>query len=512
MARTRNAKRRAPRADVTASGLLDLDFSKSATVSRFLQDNAFVRGILGPVGSGKSYACAAEVLLRALMQEPNPKDNIRYSRFAIVRNSYPMLRSTTLKTWADMFPEHVWGPMRWSPPITHHIQLPAKDGVPGLDAEVIFLALDKDIDVRKILSLEITGAWVNEARELPLGVIQGLTHRVGRYPSKPMGGVTWRGIWMATNAMDDDHWWYRLSEKEPVKGKFPWKFFKQPAAVEESHEDRETVFGAGKHWRINERSENYDNLPPGYYDQQIGGKNLDWIRAYLEAKYVYVQEGRPVWPEFDDGTMVDENLEAEPGNAIVIGLDFGLTPAACIGQRSETGRWHILHEVVAFDMGLERFCQQLLYECNRRWPKHELVIFGDPAGVQRDQIFETTAYAHLRSVGLNATPAPTNDFKSRREAGAAPMMRLVGGRPGLLVHRQCTLTRKALAGGYHFKRVPDVRGTELYRDVPYKNNHSHIGDAYGYLLLGGGEHRRMTRHTVHRPGRLVAKSDFNVFA
>ncbi len=225
MARTRNAKRRAPRADVTASGLLDLDFSKSATVSRFLQDNAFVRGILGPVGSGKSYACAAEVLLRALMQEPNPKDNIRYSRFAIVRNSYPMLRSTTLKTWADMFPEHVWGPMRWSPPITHHIQLPAKDGVPGLDAEVIFLALDKDIDVRKILSLEITGAWVNEARELPLGVIQGLTHRVGRYPSKTMGGVTWRGIWMDTNAMDDDHWWYRLSEKGAGQGQVPVEIF-----------------------------------------------------------------------------------------------------------------------------------------------------------------------------------------------------------------------------------------------------------------------------------------------
>ena len=92
------------------------------------------------------------------------------------------------------------------------------------------------------------------------------------------------------------------------------------------------------------------------------------------------------------------------------------------------------------------------------------------------------------------------------------MTRLVAGKPGLQVDASCRRLRKALAGGYHFKRVPDVRGTELYRDVPYKNNHSHIGDAYGYLLLGGGEHRRMTRHTVHRPGRLVAKSDFNVFA
>jgi hypothetical protein len=98
---------------------------------------------------------------------------------------------------------------------------------------VIFLALDQPKDVRKLLSLELTGAWVNEARELPKAVIDGLTHRVGRYPTQRDGGPTWHGVWMDTNPMDDDHWWFRLSEKEKITGKYGWDFFQQPGGVVE---------------------------------------------------------------------------------------------------------------------------------------------------------------------------------------------------------------------------------------------------------------------------------------
>ena len=80
---------------------INLDFSNAPTIWKFLQDDAFFRGICGPVGSGKSYASASEILLRALRQPPSPKDNIRYSRAVVVRNSYPELRTTTIKTWLE---------------------------------------------------------------------------------------------------------------------------------------------------------------------------------------------------------------------------------------------------------------------------------------------------------------------------------------------------------------------------------------------------------------------------
>ena len=210
---------------------LDLDFSNSPTVWKFINDDSFVRGLMGPVGSGKSYGCAAEIMLRAVKQKPSPRDGIRYTRFVVVRNTYPELRTTTIKTWQELFPEGVWGGMRWQPPITHHLRLPARGDAAGIDCEVIFLALDTPQSARKLLSLEITGAWCNEARELPKAVVDGLTHRVGRYPTKADGGPTWYGIWMDTNPPDNDHWWHTLAEKEPIRGDYPWMFHRQPGGV-----------------------------------------------------------------------------------------------------------------------------------------------------------------------------------------------------------------------------------------------------------------------------------------
>lgn len=503
-------------------GGINLNFSKSPEIYKFLQSKAFVRAVMGPVGSGKSYACCAEIFIKALQQKPSPIDGIRYSRFAVVRNSYPMLKTTTIKTWLDMFPEATFGPMLYTPPITHHIRLPARDGAAGIDCEVIFLALDQPKDVRKLLSLELTGAWVNEARELPKAVIDGLTHRVGRYPTKRDGGASWHGIIMDTNPMDDDHWWYRLAEKEKMTGAYAWKFFNQPGGVVEvAHEDlpenpeaNDHIFASGKWWKVNPKAENLENLPAGYYQQMLLGKNLDWIRCYAEGKYTYVQEGKPVWHEYDDNLMSGD-VVLDPTVPIQVGLDFGLTPAAVVGQRLPNGIWQILDEIVTFDMGLERFGQQLLSELNAKFPGMQVLVWGDPAGMQRDAIYEVTAFDYLRTLGLRAQPTPSNDFKVRRESAAAPMQRLIGGKPGLIVSRECKMLRKSLAGGYHFKRIAVGAGHERFKDAPNKNEHSHIGDAFGYLLLGGGEHKRLTKSSDLSNktfvAQTVANTDFDIF-
>ena len=480
---------------------LQLDFSQSPVVWKFLQDNSFVRGICGPVGSGKSYACAADVFLRAVKQVPSPRDGVKYSRWVVVRNSYPELRSTTLKTWLEIFPEHVWGALRWSPPITHHLRAPSTEEAAGLDCEVIFLALDTPKDVRKLLSLELTGAWINEARELPKAIIDALTHRVGRYPTKVDGGAhPYRGVIMDSNPMDEDHWYYKLAEVEQMSGPYAWKFFRQQggllevasAAVPTEHPEAQGYcFGGGVWWQTNPQAENLSNLPVGYYEQLALGKSLDWLRTYACGQYGYVVEGKPVWPEYDDDKMTAD-VEPDPSLPVQIGLDFGLTPAAVFGQRHPNGQWRLVHEIVSEEMGLERFTLLLKAELERRFPKFEAEIWGDPAGSARDQVYESTCFDHLRTVGLLARPCGTNDFRTRRDALAAPMQRYVAGQPGLLVDRACARLRKALAGGYHFKRL-QIAGHERYRDAPNKNEHSHVGDAAAYCCLGGGEHRRLVR-------------------
>jgi hypothetical protein len=323
--------------------------------------------------------------------------------------------------------------------------------------------------------------------------------------------------------MDDDHWWFRMAEKEKMAGAYAWKFFKQPggmtevdpADLPENPEAQDHIFAAGKWWKLNPKAENVGNLPAGYYQQMLLGKNLDWIRCYASGTYTYVQEGRPVWPEYDD-SMMSGDVEYDPQLPLQVGLDFGLTPAAVIGQRYPNGRWVMLHEIVTFDMGLERFGQQLLAELNAKFPTAQVMLWGDPAGMARDAIYEVTAFDHLRTLGLRAQPTYSNDFKIRREAAAMPMQRLINGKPGLIVAKECKLLRKSLAGGYHFKRIAIGAGQERFRDAPNKNEHSHIGDAFGYLLLGGGEHKRMTKNGLQSSGTFiaptVATAEFDVFS
>src|SRR5262245_51336978 len=133
------------------------------TLRDFLRSTSFVTGIQGPLGSGKSAACSVQILRRSQLQAPSP-DGIRRTRWAVIRNSYPELKTTALRTWQDWCPSH-FGKTVMDSPITHHVK------ADGLDMEVLFLALDKEEDLRKLLSLELTGAWVNEAREIPKAII-----------------------------------------------------------------------------------------------------------------------------------------------------------------------------------------------------------------------------------------------------------------------------------------------------------------------------------------------------
>ena len=50
------------------------------------------------------------------------------------------------------------------------------------------------------------------------------------------------------------------------------------------------VHSVSKWWQTNDKAENLNNLPVGYYEQLLGGKNLDWIRCYAEGKFTYVQK------------------------------------------------------------------------------------------------------------------------------------------------------------------------------------------------------------------------------
>lgn len=451
------------------------------TIGRFLASEAFVRGLRGPVGSGKSTACCYEIMRRSALQRPDAH-GVSHARWAVIRNTYPELKTTTIKTWHGLVPAHLGRWVDTGPP-THHLRFD------NLDLEVMFLALDTPGDVAKLLSLELTGAWINEAREVPKAVLDVLTSRVGRYPSARVGGPTWFGVIMDTNPPDSDHWWYRLAEEDRPEG---FEFFAQPSG-------------------LLPEAENLPNLPPGYYDRQVAGKSDDWVRVYVRGEYGFVQDGKPVVPEYRDGVHC-QPFELDRNLPLIVGADFGLTPAAVIGQRARNGQIRWRHELVTEDMGAKKFAGELRRFLAERLKDFEFDrMVGDPSGDSRSQTDETTVFQILRSEGLPFVPAATNDFTIRRDAVGHAFSRLIDGEPACIIHPDCAVLRKGLMGGYRMRRL-QVAGAERFEDKPEKNRFSHVCEAqqYGMLALGEG------RVVLHRPDRLSrapqrAVTDYNPF-
>lgn len=452
---------------------VELHYKPEPTARRFHGSAKRVRCLMGPVGMGKSSICCWEILLRAKAQAAF--NGVRRSRWAVIRQTYPELRSTTIKTFLDWFPDPLTT-ITYGAPITAKLAFPLEDGT-EVDCEILFLALERPDDVKKLLSLELTGAWVNEWREVPHDVLKMLTARIGRYPSAAAGGATWTGIIGDTNPPDDDHWLFHLFETEKPEG---YEIFKQPPALIRLPDGTYTA-NVGQIPGI-PAAENVGHLAEGfnYWLNQVPGKDPQWIKVYVLGQYGSTMAGKPVWGEYNDALHFSENpLEPLRGVNLLVGLDFGLTPAAVIGQLAPSGRLMLLDELSSSSMGIKQFATDLLKpRLQNQFAGMAVRIKGDPAGTGRAQTDEKTCYEILSECGLVASPSRTNQFIPRREAVAKFMLRS----GGFIVGPQCKMLRKALLGGYRYQRV-QVAGEERYKDHPEKNIYSHIADALQYLAM-----------------------------
>ena len=122
------------------------------TLARFHASDAFFRGVRGPLGSGKSVGCCAEVMSRILRQKAFI--GLRRSRWAIIRNTYGELKTTTIKTWMDWYGAVT--KISYGHPIMGLINMPLQDGT-AVQAELVFISLDRPDHVKKLKSLELTG-------------------------------------------------------------------------------------------------------------------------------------------------------------------------------------------------------------------------------------------------------------------------------------------------------------------------------------------------------------------
>jgi len=433
-----------------------INYTPPTSLAGFFTCPAFVSLVSGPVGSGKSSASMMKIAYHA-KQMRKGRDGVRRSRAVVVRNTNQMLTDATIPTFMTWFPEGAAGSYART---DKRFFLRFDD----VECEVLFRGLDDANDVRRLLSLECSFGILDEYREIHPDIFNALQGRVGRYPSVANGGcVTDDGtanhhIWGATNAPDADTFWEEYMSNPPSTA----KIFMQPSAL-----------SAECDWA--------DNLIDGYYETLAEGKTEDWIDVYIHNKFGRSLSGTPVYQKsfVPDFHVAQSDLRAinSPDYPLIIGIDFGRTPAAVFKQRDARGRVLTLAELTSENMGIETFIRTKLtpFVANH-YPGFTMICAPDPAGFMKQQLNEMTLVDALKAAGFKCVKPPTNKPDLRIQAVERLLSQQLEGKAMYLVDPACKMLIKGFKTGYRYK----LKKNGELEDSPDKNEFSHVHDANQY--------------------------------
>lgn len=458
----------------------DLIYVPTATGALFHRDNSFIRLIMGPFGSGKT-TCAINEIVRRACAMPAWKSGRRASRWIIIRNTSGELYSTTLQSWLAWCGDMGDIKKRQKPLLTYEHTF--NDGHGIIELELIFIALDRPEDVRKLKSFEATGAYMNELSEIPEIVLSHLPGRLnGRYPSnKFCPDPYWSGIIADTNPPDEDHYIYKKFETTPTES---YKIFRQPPGL--LFENGVLIKDDRGRYVQNPECDNYANMNADYYVKLAENQREGFIKVFCCGKYGVVESGKRVYPEYNDDLHSAPRLEAIQGLPIHLGWDFGLTPACIVIQITPRGQMRVLKEYQAEDMGIRTFAKNVVIpSLPIDFPYNKVgESEGDPAGEAGDAIMEElSCIGELNNLGIKTNAASSNDIDVRVGSVRYFLNMMIDGQPAFVLDREkCPGLRKGFVSGYHFKRM-NVSGDDRYQEKPNKNTYSHRHDGLQYVSM-----------------------------
>lgn len=465
----------------------DITYSAAPTVAQFMKDNHFGRLIAGPIGSGKTTGCIFELFRRALEQQ-KAADGYRYTRFAIVRQTLKQLKDTVLKDIEDKL---------------HAVcRYKVMDNIVFVEfgdvkSEWLLLPLETAEDQRRLLSMQLTGAWMSESIEMDVNLVAGIGGRCGRYPSGDRGTATWSGVIADTNMPSEGSDWHKfMTDMKPPD----WEVFIQPGGLEEHAESLQWLNQTEETMKLPE--DHPDRLARGrlYYERNARNNNLDWVKRYVHAQFGDDPSGTAVFREsFKSSFHVAEGLLPHRMAPLIIGQDFGRDPCSVITQVDARGRLLILEEVIAEDIGLEQHIEQSLRPIlmQERYLGIPIIMIGDPSGRSKSSIYEETTFDVLKRMGFPAMPAPTNDLDPRLRSVESWLLKQYDGKGAMLFDKErCPVVIRGMAGGYRYAKTR----AGVRKPSPDKNQYSHPIDAlqYACLVAHGRMHELIGRHLGHR--------------
>lgn len=199
-------------------------------------------------------------------------------------------------------------------------------------------------------------------------------------------------------------------------------------------------------------------------------------------------DGKAVYGDFNRALHVRKGVIApEPGIPLILGVDFGLTPAMIIAQM--VGRQlRILHEFIETDGAIDKLGTAVWNHLTVQYlpwlhGADKIYCYIDPAGFQRAQTDARTCADVLRKIGFpNVRPGPV-DWESRRSSVDNFLTKTYGEGPAFLISEHgCPVTIEGFGGGYRYpENAMEIEPTKIR---PLKNKYSHPHDALQYLAAG----------------------------
>ncbi|HEX8400513.1 MAG TPA: hypothetical protein VF628_02290 [Allosphingosinicella sp.] len=474
---------------------------------RFRKCAKFISTIMGPYGSAKTTTCFQKILNVAMWQHPSPIDGVRRIRVCVIRATYAQLQTNVMEDWFSWFPKTK---DNWNGEQNKHRIVIDIPNFGRIEIEMLFRAMG-DLKAEQVFKgMQLTLLWLNEVDTLDLQVLKFGLPRVGRYPAAKDGGCAWSGLIADMNAPDVDNWTYDLLVNKQLD--IPDELLAQLQASYGQN------FGIEFHRQPGGRepeAENLTNLPDGYYDRMTIGMSENEVRRFVDNEFGAVNNGQPVYPEFNDGFHVArEPLKAIPGVPISAALDGGMTPAMLFGQEDADGQIRVLDELVIFNaeearqlskLGPTAFARVAREFVDRRWPGARFgELWGDPAAFfGGDDEDLSWAQTFGKEFGLRVKPSPVkgNRLTLRLEAVRSCLTINVGSKPGLLVSPTAKHLRRGFNNGYVIQRVKLSNGSGRWKDEPDKNDFSHVHDALQYLVCGFKKRGNPTQELDARAAR-----------
>lgn len=212
-----------------------------------------------------------------------------------------------------------------------------------------------------------------------------------------------------------------------------------------------------------------------------------WER-YVEGRVATVMEGKRVTPPYNPAIHLSQQiLPVYPNLQAFRGWDGFGHPACLIAQYNPLGQF-VIHDCLYDEgIGVEELIEEKLLPLLAT-PKYKGKIpegawrdIGDPSMLTPDQSSRKRSAAKVLRDLLKGRfePGPTR-WPNRIEPTNYHLKRLVAdGRPAIVLSASAKLLHRALNGGWHWKvdNSGNIIGT-----TPVKNEHSHPGDAFLYLI------------------------------